>query len=347
MADDASAIDAGDAMITEEQPGATVSQPIQEVKPDDVSRGGPRDFAIKGILPVVQTPFAEQGGLDQEGLRWLVNDAIEAGAKGLLATAVASEVAYLSRAEREVVLAEIVAATTGRVSLIVGASSEMVTECRHFARKALELGATAYLVAVPGALYRQPEAIIPFFREVSLGSELPLIVQDFEINGPGMTLSLIHQLREAVPALAGIKIETAPAGPKYSAVRNAFGPDFFIAGGWAVPQFIEALDRGVDAMVPESSMVRVYAAIHRCYLAGRRAQAREIFNALLPILAFTNQELTTSIAFFKRLLVRKRIFSSGQLRMPGFVWDQYNTRIADELIEHYLALEQRVLREGT
>jgi 4-hydroxy-tetrahydrodipicolinate synthase len=99
-------------------------------------------------------------------------------------------------------------------------------------------------------------------------------------------------------------------------------------------------------MVPESSMVRVYSAIHRCHLEGNRQQAREIFHALLPILAFTNQELTTSIAFFKRLLVRKGVFTSGRLRMPGFVWDKYNARIGDELIEHYLALENRVLQKG-
>ena len=298
-----------------------------------------------GLVPVVQTPFDAQGGLDLPSLRRLVQDAVAAGANGLLAPAVASEVARLSVTERETVLGEISTAAAGRVPLIVGASSESAAECRHFARWAAEHGAAAYLVAVPQALYRQPEAILPFFQEISAGIELPLIVQDFEMNGPGLTLAVIDELHQAVPGMAGIKVETVPAGPKYTAVRNAFGPDFFIAGGWAVQQFIEALDRGVDAMVPESSMVRVYAAIHRGYLAGRREQARELFNALLPVLAFTNQELATSIAFFKRLLVRKGIFTTGHMRLPGFVWDKYNARIADELIEHYLALESRVLRE--
>ena len=319
----------------------------QDREPDAESSRGRGGLALKGIVPVVQTPFDEEGGLDRESLRRLVQDAIEGGAKGLLAPAAASEVAYLSATEREEVLVKIIEAAAGRVPLIVGASSDRVAECRRFARWAVEHQpeVAAYLAAVPGALYRKPEAIVPFFQQVSGGMKLHLIVQDFEINGPGMTLSVIGQLREAVSALAGIKVETVPAGPKYTAVRDAFGPDFFIAGGWAVQQFIEALDRGVDAMVPESSMVRVYSAIHRCYLAGQREQAREIFNALLPILAFTNQELTTSIAFFKRLLVRKGVFTSGHMRLPGFEWDKYNARVADELIEHYLALEDQVAQE--
>ncbi|MPY90257.1 MAG: hypothetical protein GEU99_20325 [Luteitalea sp.] len=122
-------------------------------------------------------------------------------------------------------------------------------------------------------------------------------------------------------------------------MRERLGEAFHISGGWAVPQFIEALDRGVDAMVPESAMTTVYCDIDRTYRAGHRALAVQRFRRLLPILAFANQEITLSIAFFKRLLVRKRIFSSATLRRPGFAWDRYNMRIADELIDAYIQLE--------
>ena len=96
----------------------------------------------------------------------------------------------------------------------------------------------------------------------------------------------------------------------------------------------------LDAMIPESAMIRVYRAIVREYAAGRRDRARTLFHALLPILAFSNQEIATSVAFFKRLLVRKGIIECDALQMPGFAWDRHNQRIADELIEHYLALER-------
>lgn len=43
---------------------------------------------------------------------------------------------------------------------------------------------------------------------------------------------------------------------------------------------------------------------------------------------------------FKGLLVRKRIFATETLRMPGFSRDAYNRRIADELIDPYLPIEQ-------
>lgn len=296
----------------------------------------------RGIVSVVQTPFDANDKIDLASLTRLIDDAIDSGVNGFLAPAVASEVAYLSDAERESIVENIAAINAGRVPFIVGASSNDVAICHYYARLAERVGATAYLVAVPHHLYAQPDQIVPFFQSVASGSALPLIVQDLEWNGPGMTLETIQALRAKIPLLAGLKIETVPAGPKYTAVRDLLGADFFISGGWAIPQMIEALDRGVDAMIPETAMVRVYAAIYKMYNADNRAGALNLFRALLPVLAFTNQEIATSIAFFKRLLVRRGIFANERMRAPGFVWDKHNARIADELIKLYLELSESV-----
>lgn len=298
----------------------------------------------KGIVPVLQTPFREDGLIDFPSLGRLIEEAVGGGAAGILAPAVASEVEWLTGAERQELVQSVAGAIGGRVPFIVGASSDDVGECREFARLAEEVGAAAYLVAVPEALYGQPEEIPEFFKRVAAASRLPVLIQDLQWNGSGLSLATLRVLKEAIPTLAGIKIETVPAGPKYTEVRKAFGEGFYVCGGWAVPQMIEALDRGVDAMIPEASMIRVYAAIYRLHTSGRRQEALKIFRALLPILAFTNQEIRTSIAFFKALLVRKGIFTHETMRWPGFQWDAYNRRIAEELIDLYLALEVEVSR---
>ena len=69
------------------------------------------------------------------------------------------------------------------------------------------------------------------------------------------------------------------------------------------------------------------------------------FRRLCPVLAFSNQELAISVAFFKRLLVRKGVFPSEATRIP-FEWDPFRLRIADELIDYYLALEAEMLARG-
>ena len=292
-----------------------------------------------GIISVLQTPFDAGGNVDHDSITRLVEDAIAAGVNGFLVPAVASEVAYLSRDERFDIVRHVARVTVNRVPLIVGASANEVAECQAFAPLADEVGAAAWLVAVPARLYQQPDELVPFFDGIARATNTPLIIQDLEWNGPGLSIEQIANLKAALPTLIGIKIETIPAGPKYSKVRDQFGDDFFISGGWAVPQWIEALDRGVDAMIPETAMIPVYAPILRDYQSGNRPRALCRFRRLLPVLTFTNQEITLSIAFFKRLLVRRRIFTTENLRMPGFTWDAYNTRIADELIELYFELE--------
>ncbi|MEE3194204.1 MAG: dihydrodipicolinate synthase family protein, partial [Candidatus Poribacteria bacterium] len=244
--------------------------------------------------------------------------------------------------EREELVIWIAQQVEGRVPLIIGASSEKIKDCRCFGQLAERVDAEAYLVAVPNLLYKESDEIVPFFQNVSDGIELPLIIQDLEFNGPGLNMRTIEALRGVLPTLLGMKIETIPAGPKYTAIRQAFGKDFFVAGGWAIMQMIEALDRGVDAMIPESSMVKVYSKIFRYFVDDQRVQSLQLFRRLLPILTFSNQDLGTSIAFFKRLLVKKGIFQNATVRNPDCALDSYQLRVADELINYYLDLEKAI-----
>jgi 4-hydroxy-tetrahydrodipicolinate synthase len=259
---------------------------------------------------------------------------------------VASEVAWLQPGERERIVRRVAETAAGRVPLIVGASAADPRECAAHARLVPEVGAAAFLVAVPDSLYDRPQQVLAFFRDVvSETGDLPLLIQDLEYQGPGLDLETLCALESALPSLVGFKIETLPAGPKYSAVREALGAECYVAGGWAVPQTLEALDRGVDALMPESSMVPVYCAVDRAHRGGDRQQARRLFWRLLPVLAYSNQEIATSVAFFKRLLVRKGLFRTARMRMP-FRWDRYAERVADELIDHYLALESELAAPG-
>ncbi len=296
---------------------------------------------IRGIVSVLQTPFDSQKRVDWSSYERLIRNAIQSGVGGFLAPAVASEVIYLTQVERENIVQFVADQTRGNVPLIVGASGQTIDQCQHFAKLAEAVSADAYLVAITPNLYSNPSQIAPFFQEIVTATDLPIIIQDLQLNGSGLPMHVINQLCQSLPTLVGMKIETVPAGPKYTNVRNSFGEDFFIAGGWAVPQMLEALDRGVDAMIPESAMVKVYSEIFSLYGSGKRQKAQDLFWKLLPILVFANQDLETSIAFFKRLLVAKGIFRSEVMRYD-YVFDSYQKRIADELIAHYLEIEDFV-----
>jgi 4-hydroxy-tetrahydrodipicolinate synthase len=132
-----------------------------------------------------------------------------------------------------------------------------------------------------------------------------------------------------------------PAGAKYSELLAATAGRLHVSGGWAVMQMIEALDRGVHAFMP-TGLHAIYARIYQLHRAGQRQAARDLFEKVLPILAFANQHLDISIHFFKRLLWAQGIYPTTTVRQPSLPFDETHARVAQELIARACALEAAI-----
>jgi 4-hydroxy-tetrahydrodipicolinate synthase len=299
-----------------------------------------------GIIGVVQTPFDEANRIDYESLDRLVHHALEAGVDGFLAPAIASENAWLSYAEKLAFATCVQHLAADKVPVIWGSGSYDPKECLRVAQQAEQAGAGGLLVAVPPDLYDQQERILPHFQQISSKTKIPLMIQDWRPAGPGMSLETILSLYERVESFRFLKIETVPAGPKYTQVLIATKGNLHVSGGWAVQQMIEALDRGVHAMIPECSMIAIYKRINTLHRGGNRPAARQLFNRLIPVLCFTNQQLDVSIRFFKRLLVRKGIFRTPRVRLTSPEFDTHSERISEELIDLVLTLEAELETAG-
>ncbi|HNR31358.1 MAG TPA: dihydrodipicolinate synthase family protein [Candidatus Hydrogenedentes bacterium] len=293
---------------------------------------------LRGIITVLNTPFTDADRIDVAGLRVNVLNAIDAGVAGFLAPAMASEVDKLSMEERETIVATIVDAVAGRVPVIGGASAPTSEARRELGRRLIGLGCDGILVSISFEDERQ------YARDLRAVADLAppfLMVQDWDANGPGVPVPLIARLFEEVEAFRSLKIETVPAGVKYSAVLEATGGRLHVSGGWAVMQMIEALDRGVHAFMP-TGMHRIYTRIYSLYAGGRRDEARALFDRLLPVLAFSNQHLDISIHFFKRLMHGQGVYAADRVRAPIVPFDAYHERVADELIDYVMQLEREI-----
>jgi 4-hydroxy-tetrahydrodipicolinate synthase len=176
---------------------------------------------------------------------------------------------------------------------------------------------------------------------LSDGGSVPLLLQDWDPAGEGFPLDLIARIANEVESLVGLKVEVVPAGPKLTAIRERFGNRFHLSGGWTVLQLIEALDRGVDAFMP-TALHEIYTALDKRYRAGDRSGAVELFREVLPVLAFSNQHLNTSIHFFKHLLHAEAVYTSARCRVSAQQFDRYHRRVADELIGYAIELTKKV-----
>lgn len=292
--------------------------------------------ALTGIITVLNTPFTEADAVDLDSLSAHVAYALDAGVAGFLVPALASEVHKLTEAERLSIVRQVVSDVSGRVSVIGGASAESGDTRVRMAGKLIELGCEGVLVSIPYQNDVQYEADVRAIADLKPGF---LMLQDWDFGGYGLPVPLIVRLFEEIEVFKSLKIEVVPAGVKYSEVRAATNGRLHLAGGWAVTQMIEALDRGVHAMMP-TALHYTYTRIDRLYRSDNREAAVELFQQVLPVLAFSNQHLDISIHFFKRLLHRQGIYATPRVRQPILPFDAYHTRIADELIERAIGLEQ-------
>jgi len=179
-----------------------------------------------------------------------------------------------------------------------------------------------------------------FSELAELGQEM-IMLQDWDFSGDGLPDKLICKLFEKFEAFRCLKIETVPAGIKYSRVLELTKGRLNLSGGWAVSQLLEALKRGVHAFMP-TGMHYSYTEIYRCFHEGQIEEAERLFQEIIPVLAFSNQHLDISIHFFKRLLFKQGIYNTPNVRQPILKFDKLHEEIADKHIEHIIALENQL-----
>ena len=298
-------------------------------------------YPLSGVVAIPQTPFDTAGRIDLDSFARGVADRLAAGVDGLLYPVVASEVTRLSDDERRILTVAILVQAASKVPVIVGASADDARSARDIAAFATEHGAAGVLVQAPVALLRDERATLDYFRTVCEAPIEMLMIQDLEWNGPGLPVSMIVRLFEELEPFRCIKVETVPAGSKYSAILDATGGCLQVSAGWALPQLIEALDRGIHTVTP-GGLHWVIVEIVRRYRAGDRASARDLFDRLLPILGWQNQQIDISNQFLKLLAVRQGIFAGATLRRPDVPFDAIHRRIADELIEDAVQLHAAI-----
>lgn len=295
-------------------------------------------YPLAGIVTVLNTPFTDQDTIDVPGLRCNVDLAIGSGVAGFLIPAMAAEVNKLSRPERSLLVETVLDQVAGRVPVFAGGASPNREQRAKILHDLQQLGCDKVLLQIPFENEVQYRADVLAAAEFGFNV---LMLQDWDFGGGGLPLPLICRLFEEIDAFRCLKIETVPAGVKYSAVLEATGGCLNVSGGWAVMQMLEGLKRGVHAFMP-TGMHDIYAAIYASYHTGRQAEAQSLFYEVLPILCFSNQHLDISIHFFKRLLWRQSIYATPRVREPILPFDKIHQVEADQLIARVLSLSTRL-----
>jgi 4-hydroxy-tetrahydrodipicolinate synthase len=230
----------------------------------------------------------ENGEVDYEGFRRLVNFQLEAGIDGLVPLGTTGETPTLEEAEEEKLIRIVLEETRGRVPVIVGAGSNSTKDMVRYVRRAGDLGADAVLVVTP--YYNKPndEGIYRHFGAAA-AEGIPIIVYNVASRtGKNITAPLMERLA-GIEGIAGVKeasgdlcqmgdiINGAAAG------RKAKGGSFAVLSGddaFTLPLIALGGD-GVVSVISNLVPAKV-AALTRACLGGDFEEGRRIHYDLLP-----------------------------------------------------------------
>lgn len=100
----------------------------------------------KGFIPVMLTPFHEDGEIDFKGLCRLTELYVEAGASGLFANCLSSEMFELTENERLQVIKQTIKSASGLPVVATGSFGNSLQEQADFVKKVYDTGADAVII---------------------------------------------------------------------------------------------------------------------------------------------------------------------------------------------------------
>ena len=271
---------------------------------------------LKGILPVLPTPFLADGGIDEAGMKRLVVFALDKGVDGVVFPGFASEVETLNAGERAALLKIVVDVVAGRVPVVAGASAADWRDVVEHGRAASALGIRHLMVQVPKSVGTDAPALIEFLgRIVEALPEVEIILQNAPApRGSDLSPQAIVEIVRALPQVTYVKEETLPAGPAISHIV-AHAPSTLkgVIGGVGARYILDEYARGATAAMPALEIAEEHVAIDRALVAGRQEEARRIYVRTLPLLVL---QAVYRMRLTKYVLARRGVIEGVGVRAP-------------------------------
>ena len=238
---------------------------------------------ITGSLVAIVSPMRDDGALDYDAYRRLIEWHIAEGTQGIVAVGTTGESPTVDHDEHCELIRVAVETVRRRVPVIAGTGGNSTSEAIDLTQHAKKAGADATLQVVP--YYNKPtqEGLYQHFRKVAETVDLPVILY----NVPGRTVADLANdttLRLAqVPGIVGLKDATGDLARAADLLRRL--PKSFALYSGNDDSALALILLGGHGVISVTANVapRAMSEMCRAALAGDLATARAINNRLLPL----------------------------------------------------------------
>jgi len=238
---------------------------------------------ITGSIVALVTPMQDDGRVDHDALRRLIDWQIAEGTQCIGVVGTTGESPTLSFDEHFEVLRVAVEHTAGRVRVMAGTGGNSTAEAIELSRHAAKVGADCTLSVVP--YYNKPsqDGMFQHFRAIAEAADIPMVLY----NVPGRTVAdmlpdTVLRLAQ-VPGIVGIKEATGDIERACTLIRRAPKGFSIYSGDDGTAVALMLLGGHGHVSVTANVAPRAMRELCDAALAGDARHAAAVHLKLLPL----------------------------------------------------------------
>lgn len=281
-----------------------------------------KERELKGVYPILATPFTDDYEVDIESLKNLIHFQLEAKVDGISIFGNASEMYTLTEDERDIIGKIVIEEVQGKVPIVFGTGATGLTQAIQLSKKAEELGADALMIIPPYMVKPDAQGIYEYFAGIAESVNIPIMMQDAPIaSGVSIPVDIMVKLSNEYQNIKYVKVEAPPTTMKISEVLKKTNGNLKVFGGLNGMYLFEELRRGAIGTMPACEFPDVCIEIFRLYNSGKYDEAKKYFYKHLPLIRIgTLAKYAMSV--HKQILKDGGIISTSRVRNPNVPIDE-------------------------
>lgn len=272
------------------------------------------EMRLRGVVPVVPTPFGPDESIDTESLAAVVDWIAGQELAGMCLPAYGSEFYKLTEAERDQVVSVAVEANGGRVPVVAQANHVSSRAAAELARRYTGMGADVISFAIPRQFGSSDADVVDYCAAVAAATPCPVLIQDFNPGGPTIGADLISELHDRCGNFRFVKLEDPMMVDRLIAIRSATTGRVGILEGWGGLYMLEGVAAGIDGIMPGAAIADLLDSVFAAAESQSWERAHDLFGALLPYIGFSLQDFELFLQMEKRTLMRRGLIASPAVR---------------------------------
>ncbi|MFV1967682.1 MAG: dihydrodipicolinate synthase family protein [Pirellulaceae bacterium] len=293
---------------------------------------------LRGVVPVIPTPFRKDESIDFDGLAACVDFAVHCDVGAVCLPAYGSEFYKLTESERRQVVETAIRAATGRVAVMAQSNHPSACCAAALAKQHEQMGADLISFAIPRQFGVTEEDMLDYCRTICQAVSLPVLIQDFNPGGPTVGGEFARKLADPCENFRYLKLEEPLMSVKVRTIRAATDGRVGVLEGWGGMYLLDLIPAGICGLIPGLGPADLLQQIWKLGTNGQLDEALDLFQVMLPQLVFSLQNMELFLCLEKKLLASRGVLreSSTYVRRPTWTPDT-------EALEYGMKLNARVL----